>query len=157
MTRSYRYYWFTLAVGLIFILSACGGVGLSPIASQPVDTTVEILPTVAEELVEPETAVAEPEENSVVEADPIIPTEPAPVQAAPAPQVVPAGFEAIAAQQQAFIDLYATLNPSVVVIITDGGQGSGFVYDNSGHIITNNHVIEGARLIQVGLADGTTF
>ncbi|MEM7331533.1 MAG: trypsin-like peptidase domain-containing protein [Chloroflexota bacterium] len=166
MTRSYRYFWFTFAVGLIFILSACGGVGLSSIASQPVDTAVEILPTVAEELIEPETAVAEPEENSVVESTPVevvpeevapvIETEIAPIQPAPVVQV-PVGFEAIAAQQQAFIDLYARLNPSVVVILTDGGQGSGWVYDNNGHIITNNHVIEGAQQIAVGLADGTVL
>ncbi len=161
MTRSYRYYWFTLAVGLVIILSACGGVGLSPIASQPVDTIVETLPTIAEEEVEPETAVAEPKESSEVESAPVetapvIPTETTPVQAAPVAQI-PTGFEAIVAQQQAFIDLYARLNPSVVVILTDGGQGSGFVYDNNGHIITNNHVIEGAQQIAVGLADGTTL
>ncbi|HEX7010708.1 MAG TPA: trypsin-like peptidase domain-containing protein [Phycisphaeraceae bacterium] len=35
------------------------------------------------------------------------------------------------------------------------GNGSGWVYDSQGHIITNNHVIEGADEIQVHFADGT--
>ncbi len=33
-------------------------------------------------------------------------------------------------------------------------QGSGFVIDGEGHIVTNNHVIEGATLIQVAFTDG---
>jgi 2-alkenal reductase len=37
---------------------------------------------------------------------------------------------------------------------TDLGQGSGFVWDKSGHIVTNNHVIEGASRIIVVMADG---
>ncbi|MDF1515231.1 MAG: trypsin-like peptidase domain-containing protein [Anaerolineae bacterium] len=37
------------------------------------------------------------------------------------------------------------------------GSGSGFVYDQSGHIITNYHVIEDAEDIQVTFSDGATF
>jgi len=37
------------------------------------------------------------------------------------------------------------------------GSGSGFVYDNAGHIVTNYHVIEGASEIQVTFADGVTL
>ena len=33
-------------------------------------------------------------------------------------------------------------------------QGSGFFIDNDGHIVTNNHVVEGADLVRVRLADG---
>ncbi len=35
------------------------------------------------------------------------------------------------------------------------GAGSGFVWDKEGHIITNNHVVEGADKIMVRFADGT--
>jgi len=35
--------------------------------------------------------------------------------------------------------------------------GSGFIIDSSGYIVTNNHVIEGARNITVTLADERTF
>jgi len=35
------------------------------------------------------------------------------------------------------------------------GLGSGFIWDEQGHIITNNHVIDGADKIEVTLNDGT--
>lgn len=34
------------------------------------------------------------------------------------------------------------------------GSGSGFIIDQSGFIVTNNHVVEGARQIEVTLTDG---
>jgi len=37
-----------------------------------------------------------------------------------------------------------------------GGQGSGFVWDKEGHIVTNFHVIQEADHIRVTFADGTT-
>jgi serine protease Do len=36
------------------------------------------------------------------------------------------------------------------------GSGSGFVWDKAGHIVTNNHVIDGADEIEVTFADGTS-
>jgi serine protease Do len=36
------------------------------------------------------------------------------------------------------------------------GSGSGFVWDEAGHIVTNNHVVDGADEIEVTFADGTT-
>src|SRR3989442_9558770 len=36
-------------------------------------------------------------------------------------------------------------------------QGTGFVYDDSGDIVTNEHVIEGATSIEVKLASGATY
>jgi 2-alkenal reductase len=35
------------------------------------------------------------------------------------------------------------------------GEGSGWVYDDQGHIITNNHVVEDAETIIVNFADGS--
>jgi S1-C subfamily serine protease len=37
------------------------------------------------------------------------------------------------------------------------GVGSGIIYDSEGHILTNNHVVEGASTIIVSLPDGRTF
>ncbi|MFN2131500.1 MAG: S1C family serine protease [Anaerolineae bacterium] len=37
------------------------------------------------------------------------------------------------------------------------GVGSGIIYDNKGHVLTNNHVVEGAYSLQVSLTDGRTF
>jgi 2-alkenal reductase len=56
-------------------------------------------------------------------------------------------------------DLYQRVNPSVVSILVelDGvgvSQGSGFVFDTAGHIVTNQHVVEGATQIEVDFATG---
>jgi len=37
------------------------------------------------------------------------------------------------------------------------GIGSGFVYDHSGHIITNAHVVEGAERVTVTFLDGRSY
>lgn len=50
--------------------------------------------------------------------------------------------------------IYNQLKDSVVLIQTDLGLGSGFIYDNQGHIVTNHHVIEDAETIQVTFLDG---
>jgi S1-C subfamily serine protease len=49
---------------------------------------------------------------------------------------------------------YNQLKESVVLIETDLGLGSGFVYDTKGHIVTNHHVIQSAETIQVTFLDG---
>jgi S1-C subfamily serine protease len=56
-----------------------------------------------------------------------------------------------------FIELYNTTRNSVVLIETDIGSGSGWVYDTDGHIITNNHVVEDTVRIQVTFQSGTTL
>ncbi len=50
--------------------------------------------------------------------------------------------------------IYNQLKDSVVLIQTNDGLGSGFVYDTEGHIITNHHVIDGANTIEVTFLDG---
>ena len=37
------------------------------------------------------------------------------------------------------------------------GQGSGFVYDAEGNIVTNDHVVEGAEQVSVRFWDGSTY
>ncbi|NIR87151.1 PDZ domain-containing protein [Candidatus Bathyarchaeota archaeon] len=51
-------------------------------------------------------------------------------------------------------EIYDQIKSSIVLIQTDMGLGSGFVYDLEGHVITNYHVIEGATAIQVTFLDG---
>jgi S1-C subfamily serine protease len=63
-----------------------------------------------------------------------------------------------------FANIYSRVSPSVVSISVSGstpnGQdfaagGTGFVIDSSGHIVTNDHVVDGASLIEVNFLDGT--
>jgi S1-C subfamily serine protease len=57
-------------------------------------------------------------------------------------------------QTEPLVILYENVNPGTVAIITDQGQGSGFVYDRGGHIVTNFHVIEGATRVEVRFTSG---
>jgi putative serine protease PepD len=36
-------------------------------------------------------------------------------------------------------------------------QGSGFVYDSAGHVITNDHVVQGASSISIAFPDGSKY
>jgi putative serine protease PepD len=57
--------------------------------------------------------------------------------------------------------LYDRVHQGVVTIkvTTSQGQalGSGFVIDSQGHIVTNDHVVDGASSISVEFADGSTY
>ena len=69
-----------------------------------------------------------------------------------------------------FTSVVAKVKPSVVAIntevvtydifnrpFTQEGAGSGWIIDKDGHIVTNNHVISGAKSITVTLADSRTL
>lgn len=72
--------------------------------------------------------------------------------------------EVMAVVEQTFQVIYQNVNPSVVNIrvvedygwTTVSSEGSGFVWDENGYIVTNNHVIADAINITVTFSDGTT-
>ncbi|MFO0895540.1 MAG: trypsin-like peptidase domain-containing protein [Phycisphaerales bacterium] len=67
---------------------------------------------------------------------------------------------------QATRDLAKVVEPSVVHVSTAGvlrgrggsrgfsSSGSGWIYDDRGHVVTNGHVVDGAQRIEVQLHDG---
>jgi len=57
--------------------------------------------------------------------------------------------------EAALVNLYQQANPAVVFIIVPPlGSGSGFVFDENGYIVTNNHVVDGGRDFEVVFASG---
>ncbi|SEJ36774.1 DegP2 peptidase. Serine peptidase. MEROPS family S01B [Azotobacter beijerinckii] len=88
-----------------------------------------------------------------------------------APRLVEARGD-LAADEKATIALFERSRDSVVFITTKAqvmdvwtrnvfsvprGTGSGFIWDDAGHVVTNFHVVQGASEATVKLADGRSF
>jgi len=54
-------------------------------------------------------------------------------------------------------ELIAIVQPAVVYIETQRGQGSGFLISSDGEILTNSHVVAGASFINVTTYNGRTY
>ena len=83
----------------------------------------------------------------------------------------------VAGLQSAYEAVYQAVNPSVVTIeigsrvaasnrpggssvrgqVVPTAQGSGFIWDTAGHIVTNNHVVDGADKITVTFPNGSSY
>ena len=76
----------------------------------------------------------------------------------------------LASDEQQVVRLFENAAPSVAYITTQAarrgffgmevlsqGAGSGFVWDDRGHVVTNHHVVEGATKVQVQLDAGKTY
>lgn len=87
-------------------------------------------------------------------------------------EVAPLVEERLAAfaLEEQIIAIYDATSPAVVNItsrgfttdmlmrtVPQGGTGSGFVYDSSGHIVTNFHVVEDAEEVTVTFSNGETY
>ena len=85
-------------------------------------------------------------------------------------QLGPLGPDELSQDEQVNVAVYENVNRGVVNITTRGaregflllevpteGAGSGSVLDKAGHVLTNNHVIEGARQVTVTLFDGKSY
>ncbi len=81
---------------------------------------------------------------------------------APPPPPSPSKYEALESGEAVVISVYRTVSPAVVNIVATSlsvnywmqvvpqvGQGSGFVIDANGHILTNNHVVSNAEDLEV--------
>lgn len=82
----------------------------------------------------------------------------------------PASDPTLTPEEQISTRVYEECNQSIVHINTKArqmdsffsvkelkGAGSGSVIDNQGYILTNNHVVEGAREVTVTLHNGTSY
>lgn len=98
------------------------------------------------------------------------PPTPTPAPAPISPSWTPPSIENQTLVLPSIADVVALVKPSVVAITTEvvtfdffnrpftqEGAGSGWILDENGVIVTNNHVVEDARSITVTLDDGRTF
>ena len=94
---------------------------------------------------------------------------------APAPSVPPREVTLrgeLLSDEKTTIELFKTASPSVVHVTNMGmqrdsftldvqavprGTGTGFVWDDNGYIVTNFHVVDGASMARVVLADQSTY
>ncbi len=85
---------------------------------------------------------------------------------------IPTTRAALHEDEKSTIDLFKNISPSVVFITTkqqqidfygrgvgeiDAGTGSGFVWDNDGHIVTNFHVIQGTSSAKIAFSDNEVY
>ena len=162
-----------LPVLAIVVLATALAVALA--CSQPTPTplaTVELTPPAVNTVSPPADAatVAPPQ---AVESE-AVPAAEQPVQSGtPETEVPMSSMVLVAAQDEVMSGIYERTVPSVVGLrviksITIGGTapgmpqgdflsraaGSGFVWDDEGHVVTNKHVIDGADRIIVVMSDG---
>ncbi|HTS13384.1 MAG TPA: trypsin-like peptidase domain-containing protein [Candidatus Limnocylindrales bacterium] len=100
----------------------------------------------------------------------------APASVGAVPVVTPASASATPAEaaldstEAENVRIYRQASPSVANILTKTveydfffnpvpveGAGSGFLIDTDGHLLTNNHVVQGAQTIEVSFGDHTTY
>ena len=155
---------FSLMVSLI--LSACSLSLSSTATGVPAEDSAE-----AQQPAEAEVAEMEKEEK---ESDLQLASARLAPTLAPAPTPLSAELIAEAdAEELLLINIYERVNPSVVNIVVtvdagevptdlgnlfpNQGQGSGFIFDTQGHIVTNNHVIAEADTVSVTFSDGSVI
>jgi serine protease Do len=122
-----------LSLCLLFVTVACGG-GEKPTSTPAPSATPA------------PTATAAPTDTPAATATPAPTATPEP---SPTPQNVVSSLEDV---RQATVRIEAQgsfIDPEVGLQLNVAGGGSGFIIDESGLAVTNNHVVTGAALLQV--------
>ena len=158
----FRHSYFELAVSLIFLLSliAC---------SQGKATEKAASPAVTEAMAQRVQALAHTDRSALPHG--LAVSSPSPLRVLDEETRV-ASVVSLKALPEALtaIEVVKALTPSVVQILTEiiamdafnqpgvgMGVGTGIILDEQGHILTNNHVIDGAQRVTVTLSNGGTF
>ena len=130
-----------LLMGVLLVAGACAAAATSTTAGTAVDAALSHAPS-------PTTEPANLASPTATPTD--IPS---------APSVAPPGTPVAGAEalQSAMVAIIKQVQPSVVVIETSAGLGSGIVYDSAGHIVTNAHVVGTSKTFKVTLSNGKSY
>ena len=147
----------------ITVLTACSATELVP---QPNNHTSNL-----ETIIEPKTPqivselptitpIPAPTANAATPNNSKLPTAPD-KSIHPTPPSVDQALSLVEAHEKVLTDIYDEIVPSVVEIRATGnvaeGRGSGFIWDDHTHIVTNHHVVSGADEITVVFENGAQF
>ncbi len=140
------------------------GPAVAPVERQPADPQPALRGVPPRPAPSGSAPTARESDQGVIDAPPIDRGRPLPFAAARV------GEEEYTAEERVNIAVYEAVNRSVVNISTktvnqslmlfessQAGAGSGSVLDRNGHVLTNYHVVEGAREIEVTLFDGKSY
>jgi S1-C subfamily serine protease len=94
--------------------------------------------------------------------DAVVPAASAPAQAATPATTLSAVFRQTENSVVQITSKVSEVNSNIIIngnpLESQSSRlGSGFVYDNKGHIVTNNHVVDGAQTVDVTFVDGNTY
>ncbi len=147
------------AVALTLIIAACGAAVSTPTSTpEPTPTptpTATVAPTVTPTL--PPTVPAlqapapDPASTPTMVPTPTLEPTPTPVEKT-IPQIIKELTPSVVHVQTEALQLDQFNQP-----VPTMGVGTGEIIDESGHVLTNNHVIDGAEKIVVTLSDGRAF
>ena len=149
---SYRKYVLTAVLALSLAAMSCSPLTIVSLGSRGAETPLEVAKV---------TPLRQAQDSAT--ATPV-----------PTPTTLPATTLKVGTttEEELLVNLYERVNPAVVNIrvvkrveqpatfavpddLYQEGQGSGFVWDQEGHIVTNNHVVEGADEVEVVFWDDT--
>jgi len=152
---------FSVVVILVFVISACG-TKEETTTEQTVLTSTSPIEAVTEQTKTPVALTVEAPTPTPSVGPTLAPTPTAPTSD---PVFMPAESEVLSK-----VEVVKALTPSVVQIVTEtttrnffnrpipsSGLGTGIILSEDGHILTNNHVVDGAQQITVTLSNGESY
>ena len=127
------------AIGDSAVVATASTAEQTPLQAQPASVAAQ----------ETSTSLAAATDQTAATTVPAPELTPAPAAAVQTPAVSDQAQAASPAIEQVIEAVNDRVGPAVVTITPGSGLGSGFLIDTEGHIVTNNHVVQGAQNNQV--------
>ena len=163
----YRKYFLTAVLALSLAAMSCSPLTIVPLGPRGAETPLEVAKVTP--LRQPFDGAQDRTQDSAAATPAPTPT---PLRQAQDTALPATALKVGTTEEELLVNLYERVNPAVVNIrvikrveqpatfpmpdeFYQEGQGSGFVWDQEGHIVTNNHVVEGADEVEVVFWDDT--